>query len=651
MSLIRQLWLLLVATVVLGAVGSTAVSVGAARDHLQTALRLKNSDNAQALALALSQQRGDATAAELLIAAQFDTGFYDSIRLLAPEGRVMIERRAAAVAADAGDAPGWFVRLTPIVSEPGIAQVSDGWKALGSLEVVSTARFAHADLWRGSLRSALWLAGVGVLLGAAGALVLGRIRRPLQATVAQAEALVERRFVTMPEPAVPELRQLAAAMNALVRRLQSIFGEQDRQLDALRREAHLDTVTGLAQRGHFLGQLGSLLARDDAPPEGWLVLLRLRDLATLNRLHGHRAVDAWLAAWAAELKRLLDDVPGARLGRLNGSDFAVYAPAQAHELPARADRLHDALQLPLGGLPAADLALGAIGWTAGSEVATLMREADAALAQAEARPDGHRAMFVDLPRHDDLHPAAAGEAVWRQRLSQALTRGDAQLGAFPVRSREGGLLHLESPLRLRLDDAGPAQPAARWLAWATRTRLIGEADLCAVRLGLRAIALDGRPRAVNLAPESLADRDFTAALHEALRTHADAARSLWLEVGERAAADHLPLVRELARLCQPLGVKVGLEHAGERLGRIDRLYEAHLDYVKLDRALSSGIAQDPRRAEFLRGLVWMLHGLGIAAYAEGVVDGADAEALWQCGVDGQTGPWVSQQAEVRGQGG
>jgi len=644
MSLIRQLWLLLAATVLLGAAGSTAVSVGSARAHLQTALRLKNSDNAQSLALALSQQRGDPTAAELLIAAQFDTGFYESIRLISPEGQVLVERRAAGSAAEATDAPHWFVRLAPIASEPGLAQVSSGWKPIGSLEVVSTARFAHADLWRGSLRSALWLAGVGVLLGAAGALVLGRIRGPLQATVAQAEALVERRFVTMPEPAVPELRQLSRAMNALVRRLQSIFGEQDRQLDALRREAHHDALTGVAQRGHFLGQLASLLARDDAPVEGWLAIVRLQELAVLNRRHGHATVDAWLASWATELRRQFADRPEACIGRLNGSDFAVFVAGQAPEITLIAPQLHAALRAPIGDLPAAELAIGAIGWTGGASVAVLMREADAALAQAEARPAGGAALFVDLPRRDDLHPAATGEAAWRRRLAQALARGDARLGAFPVLARDGSLVHLEAPLRLRLDEAADFEPAAQWLAWATRTGLVGDADLSAVRLALQAIELDGKARAVNLAPESLAAPDFTAALHEVLRAQSRAAGSLWIEVGERAAADHLSRVRELARLCQPMGVKVGLEHAGERLGRIDRLYEAHLDYVKLDRSLSLGIAQDARRAEFLRGLVWMLHGLGIAVHAEGVSDAADADALWACGVDGQTGPWVSEQA-------
>jgi EAL domain-containing protein (putative c-di-GMP-specific phosphodiesterase class I) len=37
----------------------------------------------------------------------------------------------------------------------------------------------------------------------------------------------------------------------------------------------------------------------------------------------------------------------------------------------------------------------------------------------------------------------------------------------------------------------------------------------------------------------------------------------------------------------------------------------------------------------------MLHGLSIKAFAEGVADPADAQALWQIGLDGVTGPWAS----------
>jgi EAL domain-containing protein (putative c-di-GMP-specific phosphodiesterase class I) len=112
-------------------------------------------------------------------------------------------------------------------------------------------------------------------------------------------------------------------------------------------------------------------------------------------------------------------------------------------------------------------------------------------------------------------------------------------------------------------------------------------------------------------------------------------------VSEEAAADQFELVRELGRQLRPTGARVGLEHAGERISRIERLFEAGLDYVKLDAAVAHGVALDAGRAGFVKGLVTMLHSLSLEVYAEGVGDAADAQALWACGVDGLTGPWVT----------
>ena len=86
MSLIRQVWLLLSVTLVLAFAGAIGVSVHAARHYLQTQLNLKNNDTAQSLALTLSQQKGDPVALELAISSQFDTGYYERIRLLGAGG-------------------------------------------------------------------------------------------------------------------------------------------------------------------------------------------------------------------------------------------------------------------------------------------------------------------------------------------------------------------------------------------------------------------------------------------------------------------------------------------------------------------------------------------------------------------------------------
>ncbi|TXC65679.1 EAL domain-containing protein [Piscinibacter aquaticus] len=66
--------------------------------------------------------------------------------------------------------------------------------------------------------------------------------------------------------------------------------------------------------------------------------------------------------------------------------------------------------------------------------------------------------------------------------------------------------------------------------------------------------------------------------------------------------------------------------------------------MKLDGAITRDVGRDSHRAGFVTGAVAMLHSLSVQVIAEGVSGHADAEALWQCGVDGQTGPWVSARA-------
>jgi len=163
----------------------------------------------------------------------------------------------------------------------------------------------------------------------------------------------------------------------------------------------------------------------------------------------------------------------------------------------------------------------------------------------------------------------------------------------------------------------------------------------AVELALIEIERDELARCVNLSSASLADSAFAARVRALLQAAPRQARELWLDVPENAAVEHFEQVQELARQLRPAGARVGLEHAGERLGHIDRLFEAGLDYVKLDASVVQGVAGDNERANYLKSVVAMVHGLSMKALAEGVADPADVQLLWQIGFDGVTGPWAS----------
>ncbi len=635
MSLIRQIWLLLIGTVLLALAGSVTVSVLSVRDTLETQLRIKNSDNAATLALSLSQQKGDAALMALLMTAQFDTGYFQSIRMRQADGTVAFERRAPD--AQMVSAPKWFVRLLSIESSPGTAQVSDGWRALGVVEVVSQMAYAYDDLWRASLRTAFTLAIVGVVAGLLGTLGVMRIRRPLDAAVGQAQALVHGRFVSIDEPQVPELRRLTRAMNAMVERVRAQFDAQSVLVESLRRQANCDPVTGLANRQHVLGQLGAALQREDGPTDGGLILLRLMNLADVNRALGHVATDRVLQTIAEALSVYVDKVHGCFSGRLNGSDFALCLPVRA-ALADTATALSEGLRVALATQGVhLNVATGAVEWLHGMPMAELMAAADATLARAESLGG----FAVEVSATTAAPAPTGGEATWRNQIVQALAEGRTRLVNYPLVDGAQRLVAYECPLRLQLNPGGEFATAMRWLPLALRTRLTTAVDLNAVTLALEAIRIDAKPRCVNLSPASLHDSGFASHLRELLGTQPDAAPQLWLEVAETAAFDHFTPLQELGRQVRPLGARLGLEHAGERLGRVERLMELGLDYVKLDASVVHAVGSDPARATFVASTATMLHGLGIRVYAEGVADADDAQALWDCRVDGITGPWVS----------
>ncbi|MGQ3052611.1 MAG: LapD/MoxY N-terminal periplasmic domain-containing protein, partial [Roseateles sp.] len=325
MSLMRQIAWLVLGVVLAALVGAVGLSARSTQQLMRTQLELKNADNAQSLALALSQQRGDAELIKLLVSAQFDTGAYELVRWRDAAGQTLFERSGAP---RPGQAPGWFRALFPISAPAGVAQLSDGWSAIGSVELRSHSSYAHDALWLTSRRLLAWLLIVGIVAAVAAWAGLRRIRRPLDAAVAQAEGVLAGSYGQVTEPRVPELQRLTRAMNAMVQRVRELFEAQAGQLLVLRQQVHHDPLTGVSTRKHFLAELDAALQRDDGPAVAGLVLVRLRDLPGLNARLGRGAVDDVLLTMVTALQAYPESVAGCRVGRLNGGDFALWLPAQ-----------------------------------------------------------------------------------------------------------------------------------------------------------------------------------------------------------------------------------------------------------------------------------------------------------------------------------
>ena len=202
MSLFKQLWLNVVVMTVVVFSGSFLLSILAVKNFLTQQIYLKNVDNATSLALTLSQLPAkDPVLVELLIASQFDMGHYEEITLTDPNHRIIVQRLFTQ---EDIEAPHWFVRLFPLHTEPGIAQVQDGWKQYGTLRVISHSRFARNELWKDTLNLMIWFLLAGAVTGTLGTLILQRIAKSLNRMTGHALAISERRFITVEEPETPE---------------------------------------------------------------------------------------------------------------------------------------------------------------------------------------------------------------------------------------------------------------------------------------------------------------------------------------------------------------------------------------------------------------------------------------------------------------
>ncbi len=635
MSMYRQMWLAIILSTLLALLGGLLASTLNARTYLSQQLSAKNNDNATALALALSQQNASTAMVELTVSALFDSGHYELIRVVNPLGKTIVEKVAPG---RVQSVPGWFTQLLPLDASPGQARISNGWNQLGTLTLISNSRFAYEALWKSVLQLVAALAIAGLVGGVLGATILGRLREPLQRVINQANAISERRFVLIDVPDVPELRQLALAMNGTVTRLKTMFAEEARRLEVLRVAANYDALTGLANRTFFLVQLLDSLDSDEAEG-GTLLLLRIANFSALGKRLGTSAVDELLKNAGEVLQRqaLQSQAVAARIG---DGDFALLLPAQADARQVAGQLLASLLQASTP--PAADGLAACIGMsklTRGQDMPSLMAQASSALIAAQAQ--GGNTIREASP---EFAAETAGEAAPLIKL--ALAQNRTRLRSLPVTDMKGKLLHRECTLELMLEGAGGWEPARHVMQAAEAGQFTPAMDLQAIKLAQEKLAREPQlpGLSISLSALSISAEQHYAPLLDQIRKSPGLASRLWLEVAESAAVKHMDSFRLFAAKVREAGSHAGLKHFGRHFNQTDVLHDLGLDFLKVDSSFVRGLQYSADNQIFLQGLAFAAHKMGMQVLAGGLIDRAELTALDAAGFDGVAGPAVKEPA-------
>ena len=639
MSLIKQLWLGIIALLLIAFMSSFFVSVYNAKSYFEEQLNLKNNDNAQSLALSLSQMDKEPVMVELFIAAQFDTGYYRRIELQDPLGEP-IQRRIFDEGATLS-VPDWFERFIALEVHPGVAQVQEGWQQFGTVYVESHDRFAYEALWQSTLQLAGWLLFIALVSGGLGTWLLKTLIRPLDFVVAQAEAMGDRRFLMGDEPKTLEFGRLVRAMNKLSGRIKAMLEKESQRLASLRESVAMDRTTGCLNRDFLMGQLDAVLADQENQALHGVLIIRAKALQEKNQQLGRHQVDEQLKHLVRLITQALQaDVNAqASVGRLNGTDFVVLLPDALTNQQAWCQAL--AAQLYSADI---DYAMAYSRFRCDEVRGHLLARLDSLLVRAEQQMG--TALEYATESKDEASAVVLTETDWAQCLQAALDERNEQVLSFvlyPTQDSAGQIYHLEAMMRLSCQAQDQQQMLTAWqvLPWAKRFKQVAELDERVLQRALLLLQADAQLRlAINVSVTTLVIERVRMRLVAQLSGVAPSVVArLAIELNEQDAIEQLDAVKAGLLAVQQAGCQLGLEKVSARLLKTAQVQELGLDYLKVDSVYVREFMAS-HQGDYLRGMIKLGHTLGMTMIAEGVIDPAEIAPLLSLGFDGVTGPGV-----------
>lgn len=648
MSLLKQLFLAICLFLVVAFAGSFIAGLETSREQLESQLRSHAQDAATALGLSMTPHADDPAMLELMVSSIFDSGYFASIRVIGiPDGDIIVERVSDATQ---DSVPAWFERLVDLPPQAGDALLMRGWEQAARVQVFSHPRFALAKLWESAIASLLWLLACGVVSAILGGWLLRTQLRPLDRMVEQAQAISHREFLSLSNvPRTPELRRVVLAMNQMVDKLKMLFAEEAARSERLRDEAYQDSLTGLANRRQFDQHLASQLTASEHHCDGYLLLMRIHDLAGLNQRHGGQYSDRLIVAIGELLKRTHErwDHPDWLPSRSRGGEFTLLAPGLSHEDAKRlAEELAGQLQ-SLHTTGASDCnPVAHVGLTAyrpGETPAQVLARADQALVKAQS-VDGQTWECLN----DDQPQQLMAQQDWRDWIDHALSHSRLQLFFQPVADCADTQRTLQHKVLARLlSPENEAVPAGRFLPWIERLGWSTRLDQAILVHSLVHIEQHRQPLAISLSPVTTRHAASMDKLLDKLRDKPDQAKLLTLEFDAR----QLPSSDELQRLSQLIrqtGAHLGLQHFGGNFSLIGNLTHLGLAYLKIDGAYIRDIDKEGDKRLFIEAMSRAANSIDLPLIAEMVESEGELGVLRELGVQSAMGHVIGMpQAQLR----
>ncbi|MEE4209936.1 MAG: EAL domain-containing protein [Parvularcula sp.] len=424
--------------------------------------------------------------------------------------------------------------------------------------------------------------------------------------------------------------------------LQSLYSRLTASEERAKREALIDSLTGIGNRAAIIGRLEKIARAPLSGKRYGFLLMDLNRFKRINDTLGHHTGDELLRSVA---ERLASAIAVTNIGRLGGDEFAIIAEASGEaalrKLSASIAALFDTPFKLSTGDCFVECCIGSCLIEEKFEISSVLRRADVALYRAKETGAAYRLFDEELMAQEEK------QITLSQDLALSLSAGEGLFAEFqPILGRTGAWEGLEAFFRWDHPRLGMVTPTEA-VTIAERCQLIDPCERFVADQAIKAaLRFPDLAVYINVSALQLLDLSFSRWLLSRLRQNKVSARQIVIEVNERTMVERAHQLSQALSFLRNGGVQIAVDNFGNgALVSLSTLKRLGVTVVKFDRNLLREIEASGNNST-MRALVTLAESLGMEVIATGV----DSRRLYsiadQAGIELKQGFELSRPARL-----